>query len=45
MPPVIEKLTTIWSSRRERQIAVRVSYTVEEGDCKVYRLNGIDELD
>ena len=41
----MEKLTRVWSERRQKQVAGRVSYTVEDGDCRIYRLQQIEELD
>jgi hypothetical protein len=35
----IEKLCRVWSSRQEREIALRVYFTVREaGGCRVYEL-------
>ncbi len=47
MPPelVIEKLTRVWSEKREREIAVRVEYSIEDGDCRLIHLMRIEELD
>ncbi|MFN3325074.1 MAG: hypothetical protein ACK5AZ_16385 [Bryobacteraceae bacterium] len=41
----LEKLTRIWSEKKEKQIAVRVQYEVrDEGECKILMLNRIEEL-
>jgi hypothetical protein len=41
----LEKLTRIWSQRREKTIAVRVHYSLEDGDCRVFRLERVEELE
>lgn len=40
-----EKLTRIWSDRREQWIAVRLYYRMLEGDCRIYVLERVEELD
>ena len=45
IPIPLQKLTSIWSARREKNIAIRVSYTVEDGDCRIFRIDSIEELD
>ncbi len=40
-----DKLLHIWSSRRERDIAVRVYYTVEDDDCRIFRIEQVEELE
>ena len=45
-PTTIQKLSTIWSSRRNLNITVAVTYQLrEENGCKIYKLNQIQELD
>ena len=42
----MEKLARIYSERRERQIAVLIRYCVDEqGGCKIFKLEEVDELD
>lgn len=42
----LEKLTRFYSLRREREIAVRVQYSVEDRNgCKIYGLTQVEELD
>lgn len=44
-PYTNEKLMSVYSERTERDIAVRVKYTVQEaGSCKVYQLQSIEDL-
>jgi hypothetical protein len=39
-----EKIFWIWSDRREREISVRIRYSVCEDDgCKLISLNGREE--
>lgn len=41
-----EKLALVWAERRERLIAVKISYDVyEDGGCTVYSLNRLEEQD
>ncbi len=41
-----QKLTRIWSDRRERKIAVRISYDREDaGDCQVYTIRAVEETE
>lgn len=41
---LLEKSCTVWSSRREREIALRVYYYVLEQDgCKIFALQRIQE--
>ena len=40
----VEKLTRIYSERRERHIAVLIRYQVgEQGGCKIFSVKGVDE--
>jgi hypothetical protein len=40
-----EKIALVWAERRERLIAVRVQYRVnDENGCRVYRLDTIREM-
>lgn len=42
----LEKLTRIWSDAREKQIVVRIQYSVEQNDSgKIYHLAKVEELD
>ena len=42
----IQKISKVWSSKRESQIAVRIHYQVRvEGGCKIYKLAQVEELD
>lgn len=42
----VQKMSRVWSSKRECEIAVRVQYHVEvENGCKIYHLAHIEELD
>ena len=42
----LEKLCVVWSSRLERNIALRVSYCIHRLDgCKVFNLNQIQILE
>ena len=44
--PFLEKTCVAWSSRREREISLRVAYTVREQDgCKIYTLGYIQVLE
>lgn len=44
-PHTREKLCRIWSERRERDIAVRIYYEVQEaGGCRIYNLLRVEEL-
>ena len=44
-PYTNEKLMSVYSERTERDIAVRVKYTVQEaGSCKVYQLQSMEDL-
>jgi hypothetical protein len=45
MPDSIEKLTRVWSQRREREVAVRIEYRVEEGTCPVIHLERVEMLE
>ena len=41
----IQKISHIWSSKRECEIAVRIQYQVHtEGGCKIYQLSQTEEL-
>ncbi len=40
----IQKLSTVWSSRQEKQISVKVEYQKwQEGGCKMFCLSRIEE--
>ncbi len=42
----LSKITRIWSSAREREIAVKIYYDLQvQGACKIYSLNQIEETD
>jgi hypothetical protein len=41
-----QKSCLVWSHRRERDIALRVYYEVQEQDgCKIYIVNRVQELE
>jgi hypothetical protein len=41
-----EKTCVAWASRRERDLALRVRYSVREEDgCKVYTVNTVQETE
>ncbi len=41
----LQKTCVIWSSRRERNISLRIYYDTRELDgCKMYALSRVDEL-
>ncbi len=42
----IQKISKVWSSKRECQIAVRIQYEmrVEDG-CTIYKIGKVEELD
>jgi hypothetical protein len=41
----LQKTCVIWSSRRERNISLRICYdTCEMDGCRIYALNRVDEL-
>jgi hypothetical protein len=41
-----ETLCTVWNSRREESVALRVSYQfLQQNGCKVYTIRKIEELD
>jgi hypothetical protein len=43
-PP--EKTCMAWANRRERDISLRIRYSVREEDgCKIYSLNAVQELE
>jgi hypothetical protein len=43
---VLEKTCVAWSNRREREICLRVSYSVSEEDgCKIYTLGHVQVLE
>ena len=43
--PILQKTCVIWSSRRERDISLRIYYDMRELDgCRIYTLSQIDEL-
>jgi hypothetical protein len=40
-----EKIIRIWAERREREIAVRIHYSVTiDNGCKIYQLRMVEEL-
>ncbi|MDQ6664831.1 MAG: hypothetical protein M3Z23_10595 [Acidobacteriota bacterium] len=42
----LSKIARIWSSAREREIAVKIYYDLQiEGACKIYSLNQVEEID
>jgi len=42
----LQKMCVVWSYRRERNLALRVYYELEEKDsCEVYTLKPVRELD
>ncbi len=42
----ISKIARIWSSAREREIAVKIYYDLQvDGACKIYSLNQVEEID
>ena len=44
VPQTIQKLSTIWSSRREKEIAVKIEYQKwEEGGCQMFCLSRVEE--
>jgi hypothetical protein len=43
---IVEKTCVAWSSRREREISLPVSYSVREQDgCKIYTLGRVQVLE
>ena len=43
--PIQQKTCVFWSSRRERDIALRVHYDFrEQGGCKIYGITLVEEL-
>ena len=43
--PILQKTCVIWSSRRERDISLRIFYDVRELDgCRIYALTRVEEL-
>ncbi len=41
----VQKISQIWSSKRECQIAVRIQYQVHtEGGCRIFKLAQVEEL-
>jgi hypothetical protein len=42
---VMQKMTTIWSARREREIVTRIYFDAREEDgCRIYTLRRLEEL-
>ena len=42
---ILQKTCVIWSSRRERDISLRIYYDVQELDgCRIYALSRVEEL-
>jgi len=42
----LSKIARIWSSAREREIAVKIYYELEvQGACKIYSLNQVEEIE
>jgi hypothetical protein len=42
--PQSEKILWVWSDRREREISVRVRFSmVEDNGCQIYSIMGRDE--
>lgn len=42
----LQKIARIWSSARERELAVKIYYDMQVRDnCIVYRLGQVEELD
>ena len=42
----LQKTSRLWVQCREREVAVRIYYDVrKEGDCKIYSLGQVEELD
>jgi hypothetical protein len=43
--PILQKTCVIWSSRRERDISLRIYYDMRELDgCKIYALGRVEEV-
>jgi hypothetical protein len=43
---LLDKTCVAWSSRREREISLRVTYSVREEDgCKIYTLGHVQVLE
>jgi hypothetical protein len=43
-PETIQKISTIWSSRQEKVISVKIEYQKwEEGGCKMFCLSRVTE--
>jgi len=43
--PILQKTCVFWSSRRERDISLRVYYDVlEQNGCKIYGITRVEEL-
>jgi hypothetical protein len=41
-----QMLSSVWSSRKERAVAVRIQYQKEQRDgCKIYTICKVEELD
>lgn len=44
MPFDSEKIFWIWSDRKEREVSVRVQYTIiEQHGCRIYAIGGREE--
>jgi len=42
---LFQKTCVVWSSRRERNIALQVAYDLREEDgCKIYSIGRIEEI-
>ncbi len=43
--PILQKTCVFWSSRRERDISLRVYYDVQdENGCKIYGITQVEEM-
>jgi len=43
--PILQKTCVFWSSRRERDISLRVYYDIQDLDgCRIYGIAQVEEL-
>ena len=43
---LLQKTCVVWSSRRERNIALRIYYDLREQDgCKIYSIGRVEEVE
>ena len=42
----VEKMSRVWSSKRECEIAVRIQYQIHTEDgCRIYQIGQVEELE